>query len=64
VRFHILPDPDPGVVQNTGETICSGGDPVSFGFSTLPDENYGSFKNIKESLEYLCSSIMMFMSLI
>jgi gliding motility-associated-like protein len=43
VRFHILPDPEPGVVQNTGQTICSGGDPSSFGFSTLPDESYGSF---------------------
>ncbi len=43
VRFHILPDPDPGVVQNTGQTICSGGDPSAFGFSTLPDENFGSF---------------------
>ncbi|MBI5541954.1 MAG: gliding motility-associated C-terminal domain-containing protein [Bacteroidia bacterium] len=43
VRFHILPDPEPGVVQNTGQTICSGGDPSVIGFSTLPDQNYGSF---------------------
>ena len=43
VRFHILPDPVPGTVQNTGQTICSGGDPSSFGFQTLPDANYGSF---------------------
>ena len=43
VRLHLMPDPDPGVVQNAGQTICTGEDPDPFGFSTLPEADYGSF---------------------